>query len=70
LTVHLVPHSHDDMGWVKTIDEYYSGSKIGKDHSSVRNTLDSVIHEMIKNENRKFTVVEMGFFTTWYNSQS
>jgi hypothetical protein len=36
------------MGWVKTIDEYFAGSKMEKDHSSVRNTLDTVIHEMNK----------------------
>lgn len=66
LTVHIVPHTHDDVGWLKTVDEYYSGSNNSIQHAAVRNILDSVIRSLEINPERKFTYVEMAFFDRWW----
>ena len=41
LNVHIIPHTHDDVGWVKTVDEYFAGQD-----PSVSLILDSVITEL------------------------
>jgi len=38
LTVHLVPHTHDDVGWLKTVDQYFSGSNNTIQRAGVRNS--------------------------------
>ena len=66
LTVHIVPHTHDDVGWLKTVDEYFSGSNDTIQHAGVRNILNSVVTSLQKNSKRKFTYVEQAFFQRWW----
>ena len=65
--LHLVAHTHDDVGWIKTVDEYYSGTQGNQAHASVKLILDTVIDELIADPNKKFTYVEMKFFELWWN---
>nr|GMC93393.1 alpha-mannosidase isoform X1 [Ipomoea batatas] len=59
LNVHLVPHSHDDVGWLKTVDQYYIGSNNSIQGACVENVLDSVVTSLRRNRNRKFIFAEM-----------
>ncbi|XP_022741815.1 alpha-mannosidase-like [Durio zibethinus] len=70
LNIHLVPHSHDDVGWLKTIDQYYVGSNNSIQGACVQNVLDSVIEALLRNSNRKFVFAEMAFFQRWWTEQS
>ncbi|XP_055923554.1 lysosomal alpha-mannosidase-like [Eupeodes corollae] len=68
--IHLVPHSHDDVEWLKTVDQYYYGSKTGIQRAGVQYILDSVIDELQKERNRRFIYVESAFFFKWWDEQS
>ncbi|XP_030461860.1 alpha-mannosidase At3g26720-like [Syzygium oleosum] len=70
LNVHLVPHSHDDVGWLKTVDQYYVGANNTIRGACVQNVLDSVISALLDDKNRKFIYVEMAFFQRWWRQQS
>lgn len=69
LTVHLVPHSHDDCGWLKTFDSYYSGTNSSIQLASVRNILDAVVLSLSKDPSRRFTFVEQSFFQRWWSER-
>lgn len=70
LYVHLIAHTHDDVGWKKTVDEYYDGAKQSVQLAEVGMTISTVVESLISNPERRFTYVEMKFFSMWYNEQT
>ncbi|XP_054743678.1 lysosomal alpha-mannosidase [Anastrepha obliqua] len=70
INVHLVPHSHDDVGWLKTVDQYYYGARNSIQKAGVQYILDTVVQELLKDANRRFIYVESAFFFKWFNEQT
>lgn len=59
INVHLVPHSHDDVGWQVTVDQYF--------YEEVYYIYDTVVQGLEENPDRKFIPVETGFFARWWD---
>jgi alpha-mannosidase len=56
-TVHFVPHSHIDVGWIDVTSYYYTehGSKI----------MNTMLHLLEENPSRKFCWSEAFFLASW-----
>jgi alpha-mannosidase len=66
ITVHLVPHSHDDAGWLYTFMQYYKG----KDRRyCVECELNTLYEALQANPKRTFSWCEISFFRLWYDRQ-
>lgn len=70
LNVHLVPHSHDDVGWLKTVDQYFYGSRNDIQKAGIQYTIDSVVEALVRGKDRRFIQVETAFFWMWWKEQS
>ncbi|CAH0546840.1 unnamed protein product [Brassicogethes aeneus] len=69
INVHLVPHTHDDVGWLKTVDQYYYGSRTNIQNAGVQYIIESVIDSLKKDPNRRFIYVETAYFWKWWIKQ-
>lgn len=68
--IHICPHSHDDVGWLKTVDQYYDGSERDIQWTGVANTIESMVDALLQNPARRFVQIEMKFFSMWFYEQS
>ena len=72
LFIHVVCHSHDDVGWLKTWKQYYDGHRNDSidTRGNVRDILTTTVEALMQNPQRTFTVVEIKYFRTWWKEQS
>ena len=57
LNVHLVPHTHDDVGWLKTVDQYYYGSNKYITTVGVQYILDTVVPELMMDPTKRYEIL-------------
>ena len=69
LNIHVVPHTHDDVGWLKTVEQYFYGENMTIQHACVNDILDSIIQSLLEHPARTFTYVEQKFFSMWWELQ-
>ncbi|CAK5039284.1 unnamed protein product [Meloidogyne enterolobii] len=53
------------MGWLKTVDDYYTGANPSIFNVGVQYILSTVVAALNKNPSRRFSYAETGFLTMW-----
>ena len=66
--IHIVPHTHDDVGWLLTPERYYDGCY--NPTGGIRFIISTVVEALVRNPLRKFSYVEMYFFERWWKEQN
>ena len=62
LNVIVIPHSHNDPGWLMTFEEYFN--------SKTKDILNTIVNALNEKENRKFVWAETSYLSLWWSQAS
>jgi Glycosyl hydrolases family 38 N-terminal domain len=58
-TYHLIPHSHDDLGWLDSALNYYN--------TMVKHIIQNIVTSLAGDKNLKHTYTEQGYLKMWWD---
>ena len=58
------------VGWLKTVDQYYYGANNTIQHSNVNSIISATVLALLEDPNRRFIEVEQAFFQRWWSDQT
>jgi hypothetical protein len=61
-TINIIPHSHQDFGWLYTAQEYFK--------AQVSEILDNVVEKMASDSFYRFVIADLAFLKLWWNKSS
>ena len=61
LRVILMPHSHTDPGWLKTVEEYFA--------TSTKNIISNVVEKLTQLPNMTFILSETSYVMRWWEQE-
>ena len=70
INVHMIGHTHDDPGWLKTMDEYFSGTNSSIMPTSVSIIFDTVLGALEEDPQKMYSFCEISFFSIWWKEQT
>ncbi|XP_064486657.1 lysosomal alpha-mannosidase-like isoform X2 [Ornithodoros turicata] len=62
VNIHLIPHSHNDAGWIIRLEDMYKGD--------VQGIYDGTIEALLKNKVRRYVSAENVYFSRWWSGQN